>query len=73
MGKSSKKNSEKKQDLSSESESENTEEVIKKEKQKIEKAEERWRPKQLFVSGIPYTATQDSLKEFFTEFQGSIG
>lgn len=28
---------------------------------------EEWRPKQLFVSGIPYNATKDGLIEFFGE------
>ena len=50
------------------SESEDTEEVIRKEKEKVEVKEENWRPKQLFVSGIPYTATPESLKEFFKDF-----
>ena len=68
--KKEKKEKKAKKDLS---ESDDTEEVIRKSKEKVEVTEENWRPKQLFVSGIPYTATPESLKEFFSDFATAIG
>ena len=31
-----------------------------------------WCPKQLFVSGLPYTANEEELKEFFKDFKEAI-
>jgi RNA recognition motif-containing protein len=34
--------------------------------------ETKWCPKQVFVSGLPYTTTEDELKEFFKAQQHAI-
>ena len=35
--------------------------------------EKPWHPRQLFVSGIPYTSTENDLRDFFKEMEGSLG
>ena len=50
-------------DKKNKKESDNNPEVVEEIKEKIK----QWCPKQLFVSGLPYTTTEEELKQFFKD------
>ena len=51
---------------------EKTEEVEAPKEQEVPK-EKPWHPRQLFVSGIPYSATEKELRDFFKDMGDSVG
>ena len=50
-----------------------SDESLKQKKVVVKPVQEKWTPKQVFVSGLPYETTEEQLKEFFGESAKDIG